>query len=82
MAFSSNGEGTLTVVDARGDSYSVLQELKTQPRARTMAFDPNNGKVYLVTAQFGPAPAATPANPRPRPQALPDSFVVLVVGRQ
>jgi DNA-binding beta-propeller fold protein YncE len=82
LAFSSNGEGTLTVVhEDSPDKYSVVQSLPTQRGARTMAFDSSNGKLYLVTAQFGPRPAATPENPRPRPPVLPDTFVVLVVGR-
>lgn len=81
LAFSSNGEGTLTVVDTSGSDYKVIQTVTTAPRARTMTFDPATGKVYLVTAQFGPAPAATAANPRPRPTVLPGSFVVLVVSR-
>ena len=38
------------------------------------------GKVYLVTASFGPPPEPTLQNPSPRPALLPDSFVVLVVG--
>jgi YVTN family beta-propeller protein len=82
LAFSSNGDGTLTVIDASGSSYKVLQTLPTQARARTMAFDESTGKVYLVTAQFGPAPAATTENPRPRPTVLPDSFTVLVAGHE
>jgi YVTN family beta-propeller protein len=82
LAFSSNGEGTLTVVDAGGSSYKVLQTLTTEPRARTMALDASTGKVYLVTAKFGPAPAATAENPRPRPSVLPDSFTVLVAGHE
>jgi YVTN family beta-propeller protein len=80
LAFSSNGDGTLTVVDASGNSYKVLQSLATEPRARTMALDAATGKIYLVTAKFGPAPAATSANPRPRPPVLPNSFTVLVAG--
>ena len=82
LAFSSNGEGTLTVVDAGGSSYKVLQTLTTEPRARTMALDSSTGKVYLVTAKFGHAPAATAENPRPRPSVLPDSFTVLVAGHE
>jgi YVTN family beta-propeller protein len=81
FAFSSNGDGTLAIVDASKDNYPVLQSLSTQKGARTMAFDPSNGRVYLVTAEFGPRPAATPENPRPRPSVLPGSFTVLVVGR-
>ena len=82
LAFSSNGDGTLTVVDASKDTYPVLQTVTTQRSARTMAFDSGNGKVYLVAAEFGPRPAATPDNPRPRPSVLSGSFTVLVVGRK
>jgi YVTN family beta-propeller protein len=82
LAFSSNGDGTLTIVDAGKDSYPILQTLPTQHGARTMAFDSGNGRVYLVTADFGPKPAATPENARPRPAILPGTFRVLVVGRK
>lgn len=81
-AFSSNGEGTLTVVHQDSpDAYSVLQELPTQRSARTMALDHKTGKIYLVAAEFGPRPTATPENPRPRPPVVPGSFVVIVVGK-
>jgi YVTN family beta-propeller protein len=79
VVFSSNGGGTLTVVDASGTTYPVLQNLVTQRGARTMAFDSVKDRVYLVTAQFGPSPAATP---HPRPAVVPGSFTVLVVGRK
>jgi len=82
LAFSSNGDGTLTVIDASGSSYKVLQNVVTQQGARTMTLDPSTGKVYLVSAQFGPRPAPTAANPRPRPTVVPDSFTVLVVGHE
>jgi YVTN family beta-propeller protein len=81
LAFSSNGDGTLTVVDANGNKYPVLQNLATQRGARTMAFDSTTDRIYLVTAEFGPRPAATAENPRPRPAVVPGSFTVLVVGR-
>jgi YVTN family beta-propeller protein len=81
LAFSSNGEGTLTVVDASKSSFPILQNLTTQRGARTMAFDSANGRIYLTTAQFGPRPAPTAEMPHPRPSILPDSFTVLVVGR-
>lgn len=81
LAFSSNGEGTLTVVDASKPDFPVIQNLTTQRGARTMTFDSANGRMYLTTAQFGPRPAATAQMPHPRPSILPDSFTVLVVGR-
>jgi DNA-binding beta-propeller fold protein YncE len=82
LAFSSNGEGTVTVVDASNGSYKVLQNLATQRGARTMTLDTVTGKIYVVTAQFGPRPAATASNPRPRPAIIPDSFTVLVAGHE
>jgi YVTN family beta-propeller protein len=81
LAFSSNGEGTLTVIDAGKPGYPVLQTVTTQRGARTMAFDPSNGRVYLATAQLGARPAATAENPHPRPSITPDTFTILVAGR-
>jgi hypothetical protein len=80
LAFASAGDGTLTVVDTAHD-YKVLEALPTAPRARTMAYDSGADRVYLVTAQFGATPAATAETPRPRPAVVPDSFEVVVVGR-
>jgi YVTN family beta-propeller protein len=82
LAYSSNGDGTLSIIDASDSSYKVLQTVRTQPGARTMAWDSATGKVYAVTAQFGPRPDPTPTEPRPRPSIIPDSFTVLVVGRE
>jgi YVTN family beta-propeller protein len=81
LVLSSNGEGTLTVVQEESPAqYRVVDTVKTQRGARTMALDPVSGKVYLVTADFAPAPAPTSEQPRPRPAPLPDTFTVLVVG--
>ncbi|MEO7205245.1 MAG: YncE family protein [Steroidobacteraceae bacterium] len=83
FAFSSNGEGTLSIIhEGSPDRYTVAQTLATQRGARTMALDEATGKVYLVTADFGPAAPATAEQPRPRPTLIPDSFVVLVVGER
>jgi DNA-binding beta-propeller fold protein YncE len=82
LAFASNGEGTLTVVhEDSPDKYTVVENVPTQARARTMALDPKSHKAYTVTAQFGTAPAATTENPRPRPPMVPNTFVVLVYGK-
>jgi YVTN family beta-propeller protein len=82
LVFSSNGDGTLTIVKQDApDKYTVLQNLPTQKSARTMALDEGAGKIYLVTAEFGPAPAPSPENPRGRQPMVPGSFTVLVVGR-
>ncbi|HEX5388112.1 MAG TPA: hypothetical protein VFW66_15540 [Gemmatimonadales bacterium] len=81
LAFSSNGDGTLTVVDARGPHPRVAQTVTTARGARTMALDPRTHRVYLVTAAFGPPPAPTPEHPHPRPSVVPGTFELLVVGR-
>lgn len=82
LAFSSNGEGTLTVVhEDSPDSYSVLQTLPTKRGARTMELDEASGKIYVVSADFGPRPAPTADRPHPRPSILPGSFVVMVISR-
>ncbi len=46
-----------------------------------MAYDPATDRIYLVSADFGPRPEPTAANPRPRPPIIPGSFTVLIVGR-
>jgi YVTN family beta-propeller protein len=81
LAFSSNGEGTLTIVREESPDKCVLVEtIPTQKGARTMTIDTTSHHVFLATAQFGPAPAATPERPRPRPAMIPGSFVVLEFG--
>jgi DNA-binding beta-propeller fold protein YncE len=83
IVYSSNGDGTLSVVRQNSaDHYTVAQTVPTQRGARTMALDAKAGKVYLVTADFGPAPAPTAEQPHPRPALIPGSFVVLVVGEK
>ena len=82
LAFSSNGGGTLTIIDASKDSYPVLQNLATQRGARTMTLDEATGRIYLATADFGERPAPTAANPRPRPAIVPGSFTIMVVGQK
>jgi YVTN family beta-propeller protein len=82
LAFSSNGgDGTLTIVDTGKPGFPVLQTVKTEKGARTMALDTSTGRVYLVTAEFGPAPAATEAMPHPRRSVIPDTFQIIVVER-
>ncbi len=82
LAFASCGDGTLTVVKEESpEKFNVAENVPTQKGARTLALDAKTHNIFVVTAQFGPRPAATADNPRPRPPILPDSFVVLVVGK-
>ncbi len=82
LAFSSNGDGTLTVIDTKDPGYKVVQTVATQKGARTMAFDAGTGRVYLVTAEMGPRPEPTATVPRPRAPVLPGSFQIIVVERK
>jgi YVTN family beta-propeller protein len=82
LAFSSNGDGTLTVVhEDAPDKFSVVENVPTQVRARTMTLDPKTHQVYTVTAEFGPAPPATAQQPRPRPPMVPGTFTLIMLGR-
>jgi DNA-binding beta-propeller fold protein YncE len=82
LGFASNGEGTLTVIkEETPDHLTVVENVPTRRGARTMALDDKTHNVYLATAQFGPPPAPTAEQPRPRPPILPDSFVILVVSK-
>jgi len=80
LAFASCGEGVLTVVKEESGKYTA-ENIPTKRGARTMALDSKTHNVFTVTADFGPRPAPTADNPRPRPPMLPDSFVVLVVAK-
>jgi DNA-binding beta-propeller fold protein YncE len=54
LIFNSNGEGTITVIrEDSPDTYSVVQTVKTAPRAKTMAFDPKTHQLFLSTAENG-----------------------------
>jgi DNA-binding beta-propeller fold protein YncE len=82
LAFASCGEGVLTVVkEDSPEKFSVVENVKTERGARTMALDSKTHDLYLVTAKFGPPPAATAEQPHPRPSILPDTFEVLVIGK-
>jgi DNA-binding beta-propeller fold protein YncE len=79
LVFSSNGDGTLTVIhEDSPDAYRVVQNLATKEGARTMALDPKTHAIFLATARFGPRPAATAENPRSSRPTVPGSFEILV----
>ena len=79
-AYSSNGEGTMTVVqEINKDSFKVLENVPTMPGARTIAVDTRTHHLYMPTAEYNPAPAATTDNPRPRRTMKPGTFVILDV---
>jgi DNA-binding beta-propeller fold protein YncE len=82
FAFASCGDGTITIAhEDSPDKYTVVETISTQRGARTMALDTANHRVFTVTADFNPPPAATPDNPNPRPVPVSGTFTLLVYGR-
>jgi DNA-binding beta-propeller fold protein YncE len=83
LAFTSNGEGTLSVVrEEPNGTFTKVATVPTQRGARTMALDERTHKIYMSTAEYGPAPAPTADRPRPRPPVIPGSFTLLVLDRK
>jgi YVTN family beta-propeller protein len=87
LAFSSNGDGTLTVIDTSNNSYKVLQNLATERGARTMALDSTMGKIYLSVAKSSSYTRGSGVSMKPGSETLGDSksdasdnFSVIVVG--
>ena len=78
LAFASNGDGTITVIhEDAPDKFTVVGTVQTKRGARTMELDLNTHRIFTVSADFGPPPAATADRPRPRPPVLPGTFALL-----
>lgn len=92
--FSSQGDGTLTVIkEDSPTSFRVEETVPTPARAKTLTLDTKTNQVYLITAEFGPVPAPPPNAPPPPPgqpawmrgpraPMIPHSFQILVVGKE
>lgn len=79
---TSNGSGTFTVIHQDSPTkYTVVGTVPTAKGARTIALDPKTHHLFTCTADYGPAPAATPENPHPRPSIVPGTFRVLEYGQ-
>jgi DNA-binding beta-propeller fold protein YncE len=79
-AYSSNGDGTLTVVqEVDANTFKVLENVETQKGARTITVSAKTHHIYLPTAERGEKPKPTAENPKPRPAVKPNSFVILDV---
>jgi DNA-binding beta-propeller fold protein YncE len=79
--YTSNGDGSVTVVqEVNPNEFKVVETIPTQKGARTIAINTKTHRIYLPTAEFGPAPAATKENPRPRPAIKPGTFTILEIG--
>jgi DNA-binding beta-propeller fold protein YncE len=76
-AFSSQGDGTLTVIkETSPTTFAVEQTVTTMPGAKSLTLDRRTGRILLIAAEFGPAPAGGRRGPM-----VPGSFTILVVAR-
>ena len=82
LAFASCGQSaTVTIAkEETPDKLTVVQTLKTERGARTMALDPTTHKIYLPTAQFESPTNQVADTPRQRPRMVPGTFKILVYG--
>ena len=81
FAFASCGDGTTTIAkEDAANKLTVVQVLKTERGARTMALDPITHRIYLPTAQFAPAPSPSPGASPARPTIVPNTLKLLVYG--
>jgi YVTN family beta-propeller protein len=81
LAFASCGDGTTTIAkEVAADKLTVLQTLKTERGARTMALDPKSHWIYLPSAQFQPPPSPSPGVSPGRPSVVSNTLKLLVYG--
>ena len=74
-AYSSNGEGTLTVIkELSADKFILIRNVATKSGARTIAVDQKTHKVYLPSGLFKPATKESF-----RPEMIPGTFKILIV---
>ena len=82
LGYSSNGDGTLTVIkEETPDAFRRRRDRPHPPRRADHGARRQDAQGLPGDAQFGPPPAATTEQPHPRPSIVPDSLVVLVVSR-
>jgi DNA-binding beta-propeller fold protein YncE len=80
-AASGGADGSLIIISQSvTDGYAVIQTLPTRQRARTLAVNPENGQIYLVTDLLGVNLAQTGGIGTLRTDPVNGSFEVLVVG--
>ncbi len=82
-AFSSQGDGTLSVIKENSPTSFVVEQTVTTPvRAKTLTLDSKTNRIILITAEYTPAPPPPPGGGRAgRGQMVPDTFSIVVVGK-
>jgi DNA-binding beta-propeller fold protein YncE len=89
-AFSSHGNGTMTIVKENGPtSFAVEQNLQTMAGAKTLTLDTKTNHILTMAAEYGPPPSPAEGAPPQgkggrgpaRGPMTPDSFSIIVVGK-
>ena len=81
-AFSSQGDGTLTIVKENSPtSFAVEQTLQTMTGGKTLTLDTKTNRILIIAAEYTPPPAPAPGGRAGRGQMVPDSFSILAVGK-
>jgi hypothetical protein len=80
LAFSSNGDGTLSIIKQVNGKYDTVDTVTTERGARTMTIDDKTHKVFLLAAEYGPTSEPKDGK-KGRAPLLPNSFHILVVGK-
>jgi len=81
LVFGSTREGVVHIFhEDTPDKFSVVQELKTEYGAKTMALDPKTHNIFLDTAEFGAPAAPTPEHPHPSRAVVSGTFHLLIFG--
>lgn len=80
--FSSNGDGTLTIIhEDSPNKYTLVEQFPTEPGAKTLALDAKTGRVFLTVAKREAPPAPTKEDPKPHGKMVPGTFHLLVIGK-
>jgi DNA-binding beta-propeller fold protein YncE len=80
LAFASNGDGTIAVVhEDGGDTFTLVETVKTEVGARTMAVDPKTHRLFLPSCDWTPASLVTNGAPAQKQSMVPGSFRILVL---
>jgi DNA-binding beta-propeller fold protein YncE len=84
QAFSSQGDGTLTVIKEKSPtSFEVAQTVQTKVSGKTLTLDSKTNQIYVIAAEYAPPPTPPPTGGRAgRGAMIPDSFSILVIGNQ
>jgi DNA-binding beta-propeller fold protein YncE len=83
IIFSSNIDGTITVIHEESpNKYTVVDNVKTEFGARTMALDLKTHRLFMILADRSNIPARGTASQHLRPVIIPNTFHVLVVGKE